>query len=101
MEAKRVGLDLLTLPSHISHALQPLDISVFKPFKQHFHEYMDFWISRNLNQPATKQTLAQWVALSLRKALSVTNIQNGFSSTGIFPFNRQALAKYFTVLATY
>jgi hypothetical protein len=27
MEAKRVGLDLLTLPSHTSHALQPLDVS--------------------------------------------------------------------------
>jgi hypothetical protein len=101
MEAKRVGLDLLTLPSHTSHALQPLDISVFKLFKQHFREYRDFWIFHNLNQPARKQTLAQWVALSLKKVLSVTNIRNGFSSTGIFPFNRQVLAKYFTILATY
>jgi hypothetical protein len=33
LEAKRVGLDLLTLPSYTSHALQPLDVSVFKPFK--------------------------------------------------------------------
>ena len=36
LEAKRVGLDLLTLPSHTSHALQPLDVLVFKPFKHHF-----------------------------------------------------------------
>jgi hypothetical protein len=36
IEAKRVGLDLLILPSHTSHALHPLDFSVFKPFKQHF-----------------------------------------------------------------
>jgi hypothetical protein len=42
MKAKRMGLDLLTLPSHTSHALQPLDISAFKPFKQRFHEYRDF-----------------------------------------------------------
>jgi hypothetical protein len=27
-EGRRVGLDLLTLPSHTSHALQPLDVSV-------------------------------------------------------------------------
>jgi hypothetical protein len=27
-EARRVGLDLLTFPSHTSHALQPLDVSV-------------------------------------------------------------------------
>jgi hypothetical protein len=35
-EAKSVGLDLLTLPSHTSYALQPLDVVVFRPFKQHF-----------------------------------------------------------------
>jgi hypothetical protein len=100
-EAKRVGLDLLTLCSHTSHALQPLDVSVFKPFKQHFHEYRDFWTSRNLNQPTIKHILAQWVVLSLRKALSVNNIQNGFSSSGIFPLNRHAIDNFFTTAATY
>jgi hypothetical protein len=42
MEAKIVGLDLLTLPSHTSHALQPLDVLAFKPFKQRFRKYRDF-----------------------------------------------------------
>jgi hypothetical protein len=32
-EAKSAGLDLLMLPSHTTHALQPLDVAVFKPFK--------------------------------------------------------------------
>ena len=32
-EARKARLDLLTLPSHTLHALQPLDVSVFKPFK--------------------------------------------------------------------
>ena len=41
LEAQRAGLDLLTLPSHTSHALQPLDLSVFKPFKTYFRKYRD------------------------------------------------------------
>jgi hypothetical protein len=41
-EARAAGLDLLTLPSHTSHALQPLDVSVFKPFKTFFREYRNF-----------------------------------------------------------
>jgi hypothetical protein len=45
LEAKRMGLDLLTLPCHTSQALQPLDVLVFKQFKQHFCEYRDFWTS--------------------------------------------------------
>jgi hypothetical protein len=90
-EARRVGLDLLTLPSHTSHALQPLDVSVFKPFKQFFRQYRDYWMSKNLNQPASKDTLAQWVSLSFRKALTKSNIKAGFPSTGIWPFNAQAV----------
>jgi hypothetical protein len=84
-------LDLLTIPAHTSHALQPLDVSVFKPFKQHFREYHDFWSSRNLNESATKDTLAHWVSLALRKALSASNIKKGFSATGIFPVNASAV----------
>ena len=56
--ARRVGLDLLTLPSHTLQALQPLVVSVFKPFKQFFRQYMDFWMSRNLNELSSKDTLA-------------------------------------------
>jgi hypothetical protein len=101
MEAKRVGLDLLTLPSHTSHALQLLDISVFKPFKQHFREYKDFWTSHNLDQPAIKQILAQWVSLAFVKALSQNNIRSTFRAIGIFPYNNQAMEKYLGPLETY
>jgi hypothetical protein len=90
-EARRAGLDLLTLPSHTSHALQPLDVTVFKPFKTHFREYRNFWTSRNMHQKASKETLAQWVSLGLRKALSVHNITKGFQTTGIFSLNRKAV----------
>jgi hypothetical protein len=34
--ARVVGLDFLTLLSHTSHDVQPLDVSCFKPFKQVF-----------------------------------------------------------------
>jgi hypothetical protein len=86
-EARRAGLDLLILPSHTSHALQPLDVSIFKPFKQFFGQYKDYWISMNLNQPASKDILVQWVSLSLKKALTENNIRKGFSGTGIWPLN--------------
>jgi hypothetical protein len=42
-KAKQNGLDLLTLPSHTSHCLQPLDCSVFRPFKCAFRGYRDAW----------------------------------------------------------
>ena len=66
-------------------------MAVFKPFKQHFREYRDFWSSRNLDESATKDVLSQWVSLALRKALSASNIKKGFSTTGIFPLNFHAV----------
>ena len=94
LEARAVGLDILTLPAHTSHALQPLDVSVFKSFKQNFRIYRDFWTSRNLSQPTTKSTLAHWVHLALRKALTKENISSGFRATGIYPLNRAAVNSY-------
>jgi hypothetical protein len=44
-----------------------------------------------MHQPAGKETLAQWVSLALRKALSPKNIKNGFASTGIIPLNHSAV----------
>lgn len=32
-KAKEVGVHLLTFPPHCSHRLQPLDISIYSPFK--------------------------------------------------------------------
>jgi hypothetical protein len=101
LEAKRVGLDLLTLPSHTSHALQPLEVSVFKPFKQHFREYRDFLDLMEFKPTSYKAGSCKWVALSLRKVVSMSNIQNGFSSIGIFLFNRHVVHKFFTTTATY
>ena len=40
-KCREVGLDLLTLPSHTSHWLQPLDVGVFVPFKRYFKKYRD------------------------------------------------------------
>jgi hypothetical protein len=95
-EAKSVGLDLLTLPSYTFHALQPLDVAVFKPFKSHFREYCNHWLSRNMNQRATKEILAQWMSLALKKALIDRNIKKDFSTTRIYPINRGAIREKLT-----
>ena len=47
-----------------------------------------------MHQAASKETLAQWVSLALKKALTLHNIQKGFSAIGIYPLNSQAMAKH-------
>ena len=36
--AMQLGLDIISLPSHTSHALQPLDLACFAPFKSAFRK---------------------------------------------------------------
>jgi len=52
---------MITLPSHTSHALQPLDVSCFKPFKITFRKVKDVAMSRSNHMEPNKITLARWV----------------------------------------
>jgi hypothetical protein len=90
-KAARSGLDIVTLPLHTSHHLQPLDVAVFRPFKCAFKNLWDAWTLKHSQRPAQKEDLCQWVCLALCKALSAHNIQKGFQKTGIWPFNPQAV----------
>lgn len=37
-----IGLEILTLPTHSTHELQPLDVAIFHPFKLNLaHEKME------------------------------------------------------------
>ena len=46
-KAKENGLDMVTLPSHTSHGLQPLDVACFKPFKVAFRTYKNMKSVKN------------------------------------------------------
>ena len=64
-KAKSEGLDIITLPSHTSHRLQPLDVTIFKPFKTTFRACRDRWTIQNKGHTARKEDLAEWVSIGL------------------------------------
>ena len=94
MKSMEVGLDLVTLPSHTLHRLQPLDISFFAPFKCGFKRYKDAWVLQNRKHGASKEILAMWVSVGLYRAMTSTNIKDGFSSPGIWPLDAHAVDWY-------
>ena len=42
-KAAKLGLDIVTLPSHTLHHLQPSDVVIFCPFKCAFRNLRDAW----------------------------------------------------------
>ena len=83
---RKVGLDLLTIPSHTSHATQPLEVSIFNLFKTAFRKYQDFWTHRNKGKGAAKEDLAQWVSLALKKAMTPTTHSKRVYRNGYLAF---------------
>ncbi|KAG5867523.1 hypothetical protein JTB14_028357 [Gonioctena quinquepunctata] len=43
-------IHLLTSPTHTSHRLQPLDVSLFGPFKRYYNEQADAWMITHTGQ---------------------------------------------------
>ena len=48
--AKEHGVHLLTLPPHCNHRLQPLDVSVYGPFKARYNAASSSWMTSNPGQ---------------------------------------------------
>ncbi len=88
-QAKDIGLNMITLPSHTSHALQPLDVFCFKPFKITLKKDKGVAISRNNHQELDEITLADWVDQALEQSLSTKNIKFEFRTTSIWPITQR------------
>ena len=89
--AMHSGLDIISLPSHTLHVLQPLDVSCFKPFKTAFRQIGDSWTLLNKDKRMEKTDLCEWTSQALEKSLIAKNIKSNFRTTGIWPYNEHAM----------
>ncbi|GFS72227.1 hypothetical protein TNCV_2442631 [Trichonephila clavipes] len=76
--AKNHGIVMLTFPPHTSHKLQPLDRSVFGPFKKYYNSACSNWMLTNPAKPITKYNVAENVGTSYPLAFTPVNILAGF-----------------------
>ena len=82
--AREHGLVLFVLSDHSSHLLQPLDVAIFGPFKQHYYSECLQFLSRHMGQNITKYNICTLACRAYLKALTPANIQSGFCKTGIY-----------------
>lgn len=85
--AKENGIVLLTFPPHTSHKLQPLDRTVFGPYKTFYNQCLNNWHLQNPGTPVTLYQMANVIGKAYEKAFVSKNIIKGFEVTGICPFN--------------
>ncbi|XP_045450942.1 uncharacterized protein LOC123659815 [Melitaea cinxia] len=84
-------IELVLLPPHTSHALQPLDLSFFKPLKTYYHQQATAWQHSHPNRGITKVAFGALFQRAWNQAATVGNATKGFEKTGIFPLNANAI----------
>lgn len=81
------GVSVLSFPPHCSHKLQPLDRSVYGPLKKYVNTHIDAWMTANPGKIFGIYDIPRIVQSTLPLACTPINIQSGFRTTGIMPFN--------------
>ena len=84
---------LFCLPPHTTHALQPLDVSVFKSLKDRYAKAVQSLSFTKKNFIVTKRDFSKVLKVPFEQAFSIPNIKAGFTKCGIFPLNPDAIAK--------
>ncbi|XP_054261371.1 uncharacterized protein LOC128985651 [Macrosteles quadrilineatus] len=86
-KARASGIVMLTFPPHTSHKLQPLDRTVFGPYKKFYNVAASEWMLSNPGKPMTIYEVAKISGTAYLQAFTARNIISGFSVTGIHPLN--------------
>ena len=94
------GIDILILPGHTSHLLQPFDVSVASSLKTEFKKLlMEYKISFNtedemlivkqkMNMREIRRMMIICMIDAIRKSATLSNIRKGFQVTGLVPVDR-------------
>ena len=82
--ARANNVNLLCLPSHTTHILQPLDVGIFKSFKS---KACSRYLTANPGRVITNDKLASLVAEAWPHSFTPVNIMFGFKKCGVFPIN--------------
>lgn len=90
--AMHKNIEIFCLPPHTTHALQPLDRSVFGPFNKAYDTACSEFLSQSPYHAVNKQTFPSLFKKAWESGVNKENIMNGFRSCGIVPFNRDAIS---------
>jgi hypothetical protein len=93
-------ISLLILPPHTSHVLQPLDVSIFGPLKQHLTTALSHLNEAQLTHIQKSEWMRAYIQ-AREAAFSVLNIESAWRGSGLEPFQPQRVIRAATLPPTY
>jgi len=91
--AAEYNIHLYTLPSHLTHVLQPLDVGIFQPYK-HWHKEAVHSSIRKLDLKYTVGSFIRDLPEIRANTFKASTIIHAFQKSGIWPIDKEeALSK--------
>lgn len=78
------GIMMISFPSHCSHRMQPLDVSVFGSFKKMFHIQCQAWMKNHIGRVFKLHYVVPIDNTCLEATATAKNINTGFKTTEIY-----------------
>lgn len=85
-------VDVIVLPPHCSHKMQPLDVAFMGPFKSYYASASENFMRKFPGKAITLYDVAELMGVAYLKAASAEVAENGFRKSGIWPFNRNVFS---------
>lgn len=91
--ARENNVVFLSFPPHTTNKLQPLDRAVYGPFKTFFEQEINTFQKAHPGRIVNQLDIARLVTPAFLKSASAKNAVHGFSSTGLWPLNRNTFGE--------
>lgn len=86
-KARSNFVDILILPPHTTHRLQPLDRVFYGPLKTNFNKYADRFLINNPGKRITLYEISELFGKAYIDTASMSKCVKGFACTGIYPYD--------------
>lgn len=86
--ARDAGVVMLSLPSHTTHRMQPLDVAFFRPLSIYYGQEADKWMRHYPGRSLTHFQVCHIFGIAYQRAASLETASNGFRNAGIWPVDR-------------
>lgn len=92
--ARENFVNIVCLPPHSTHRMQPLDVAFMSPFKTFYAQEITNWLRLHPGRVVTTYQIGELFGKAYVRAATMETAINGFKKTGMFPPDRNVFKDY-------